>query len=62
MLEIDVPSDLYEQMRGSIGSGRSWLDPHLAAIATNKKKRSNMKWNLFVNVSAESLLEAKSTT
>ena len=62
VLEIDVPSDLYEQMRGLIGSGRSWLDPHLATIATNKKKRSNMKWNLFVNVSAESLLEAKSTT
>ena len=61
VLEIDVPSDLYEQMRDSIGSGRSWLDPHLAATATNKKKRSNMKWNLFVNVSAESLLEAKST-
>ena len=62
VLGIDVPSDFYEQARGLIGSGRSWLDPHLTTITTNKKKRSNMKWNLFVNVPAESLLEAKSTT
>ncbi|MBI1663203.1 MAG: hypothetical protein IS860_06900 [Nitrosopumilus sp.] len=62
VLELDVPSGLYKQMHSLIGSGRSWLDPHLTTTENKKKKSSNMKWKLFVNVSAESILEAKSTT
>ena len=67
VLGIDVPPRLYKQMHSLIGSGCSWLDPHLTTTAvatTNKKKKksSNTKWRLFINVSAESLLEAKSTT
>lgn len=61
VLELDVPSNIYKQMHNLIGSGRSWLDPPLTAT-TIKKKRSNMKWKLFVNVSKESILEAKSVT
>lgn len=57
VLEMDVPSSLYDQMRNLIGSGRSLLNPHSA-----KNKKSNLKWKLFVNTSTDAILEAKSTT
>jgi len=56
-LEIKTPHSLNNQMRNLIGSGRSWLDPH-----STKIKKSNLKWNLFVNVPIETILEAKSET
>ena len=57
MLELHVSPLLYKQMKNSIGSGRSWLDPYSV-----KHKKSNLKWKLFVNVPLESLSEAKSAT
>ncbi len=57
VLEIDVPFSLYDQMRESIGSGYSLLNPN-----STKNKGSNSKWRLFVNTSSDAILEAKSTT
>lgn len=57
VLELQIPSSLYDQMKNLIGSGRSWLDPYSV-----KHKKSNLKWRLFVNVPIESILEAKSAT
>ena len=56
VLGMDVPSSLYDQMRGLIGSGLSLLDPH-----SMKSKKSNPRWRLFVNASTDAILEAKST-
>ncbi len=56
VLGMDVPSPLYDQMRGLIGSGLSLLDPH-----STKSKKSNPRWRLFVNASTDAILEAKST-
>lgn len=53
--EIELP--LYHKMQKLIRRGRSWLDPRAP-----KKGRSNLKWQLLVNVSTESILEAKSIT
>jgi predicted transcriptional regulator of viral defense system len=57
ILKLEIPSSLYDQMHTLIGSGRSWLDPH-----STKNKKSNLKWNLFVNVASQTILEAKSMT
>lgn len=57
ILELKISPYLYNEMRTMIGSGRSWLNPR-----STKNKQSNLKWNLFVNVSPQIIIEAKSTT
>lgn len=57
VLELEIPSSTYSVMCDSINSGRSWLDSY-----STKQKKSNLKWNLFINVSKRNLLEVKSTT
>ena len=43
VLEIDVPSNLYKQMHDMIGSGYSWLDPHLTITTTTTKKKDQTR-------------------
>ncbi len=58
VLEIKIPSNIYKQMLNLIKSGYSLLEP-LSAVPT--KNTTNSKWKLFLNVSNEFILEAKST-
>lgn len=57
ILEIEISALNYHKMQNSIGKGRSWLDP-----GSSKKRKSHLKWKLFVNVPNDWILEAKSLT